>query len=218
MKKTFLPAQAGVLTFMTFGLLAVAGSLSGCAPVILGGGAATATVATSATEERGIGGFWDDTKIKTQILWHYTREANILSSQVDVVVRQGRVLLTGALEDPRLKVEAVRLAWKVPGVREVMDEISLENQETIASYTNDVWITTKVKSALFFDKEIHSANYNIQTINGVVYIMGVAPNAPELKKVLDISSRINGVKEVVNLVQVGKLKKTKGVKKTKNRR
>jgi osmotically-inducible protein OsmY len=195
-------------------LLIVSLALSGCAPAVIGGGAATASVATSATEERGIGGFWDDTKIKTQILWHYNREADILTSQVDVVVRQGRVLLTGTVDKPRLKVEAVRLAWKVPGVREVMDEISLENQETMGSYTHDIWITTKVKSALFFDKEIHSANYNIQTINGVVYIMGVAPDAKELKQVLHICRRINGVKEVVNFVQVGKRKESK---KTKNR-
>lgn len=175
--------------------------LSGCAPLILGGGAATGTVAAATTEERGISGFWDDTKIKSQILWHYSREAEALTYQVEVVVRQGRVLLTGSVDDPQLKVEAVKIAWKVPGVREVVDEISLENQETMASYTNDIWITTKVKSALLFERAIHSANYNVQTVNGVVYLMGIAPNRRELDKVIFLIRRITGVKEVVNFVQ-----------------
>jgi osmotically-inducible protein OsmY len=184
--------------------LAILGSsLSGCAPLVIGGGAVTAAVASSATEERGFSGFWDDAKIKSQILWHYSREADFLANQVDVVVRQGIVLLTGAVDQPRLKVEAVRLAWKVPGVREVRDEISLENKETMGSYTHDIWITTRVKSALLFEKGIHSSNYNVQTVNGVVYLMGIAPSAGERDRVLFLTRRIDGVKEVVNFVQVG---------------
>jgi osmotically-inducible protein OsmY len=179
-------------------------SLSGCAPLVVGGGAATAAVASSTTEERGVTGFWDDSKIKTQILYHYTREANALTHQVEVVVRQGRVLITGSITQPQLKVDAVRLAWKVPGVREVIDETTLENKETMASYTNDIWVTTKVKSVLLLEKNVSSANYNVQTIDGVVYVMGITPNTQELNKVIDVTRRVNGVKEVVNFIQVGK--------------
>jgi osmotically-inducible protein OsmY len=186
-------------------LAAVGISLTGCAPVIIGGGAATAAVASSTTEERGFSGFWDDAKIKSNVLYHYNREANALTHQVEVVVRQGRVLITGAVSDPHLKVEAVRLAWKTPGVREVIDETTLENKETMASYTNDIWITTKVKSALLVEKNVSSANYNVQTIDGAVYLMGVAPNTQEHDKVLDVARRVNGVKEVVNFIQVGRI-------------
>jgi osmotically-inducible protein OsmY len=187
---------------MLAGLVSFDVMLSGCAPVIVGG--AATTVATAATEERGIGGVWDDTKIKTQILWHYSQEAQGPSGEVDVVVRQGRVLLTGTVDQPQKKIDAVRLAWKVPGVREVVDEIKIGSDTTLSGYAKDSWITTKAKSGLLFDEEIHSVNYNVQTLDGVVYVMGVAPNEQELKRVLDRVSRVAGVKEVVNFVEVGK--------------
>lgn len=186
-------------------------SVPGCAPVIVGG--AATTVASSAAEERGITGVWDDTKIKTQILWHYRQLDKGPSGDIEVVVRQGCVLLTGSVDQPEAKVEAVRLAWKVPGVREVKDEITIGKSETITSFANDSWITTKIKSTLLFDKDVHSVNYNVQTINGVVYVMGVSPNERELNKVLDRVRRVPGVKEVVNYVEVGK----KDVKKVDNK-
>jgi len=190
------------LMMVAFGLVGL--MLSGCAPVIVGG--AATTVVTAASEERGIGGVWDDTKIKTQILWHYSNETNGPSGEVDVVVRQGRVLLTGTVDQPQKKIDAVRLAWKVPGVREVVDEIKIGSTATISAFAQDSWITTRAKSALIFDEEIHSVNYNVQTHDGIVYLMGVASNEQELQKALDRVSRIAGVKEVVNFVEIGKKK------------
>jgi osmotically-inducible protein OsmY len=174
--------------------------VSGCAPLMVG--SAATTVATTATEERTVSGIWDDSKIKTQIIWHYSKHKNDLAGRVDVVVRQGRVLLTGTVDTPQQKIKAVKLAWKVPGVREVMDEISLNKEETLSGYAQDSWVTTQVKSALLFAKDVHSSNYSIQTINGVVYLMGVAASKKELNAALYHVRRVAGVKEVVNFVQL----------------
>jgi osmotically-inducible protein OsmY len=173
---------------------------SGCVPLAVTG---AGTVGSAAAEERGIGGAWDDTAVKTKILWHYAQEKNGLSGMIDVVVRQGRALLTGTVSDPKMKVRAVQLAWKVKGVREVVDEIHF-GQESAGDYANDSWLTTKVKTALLFRKDVHSINYNVQTIKGVLYLMGVAPNEAEKKRVISTVRRIEGVKEVVSLVEVGR--------------
>jgi len=180
----------------------VLSTLTACAPALIGGGAATVTGAAS--QERGIDGVASDAAVVSKIMWHYTKENNGLSGMVDVVSRQGKVLLTGTVDEPKKKVDAVRLAWLVKGVKEVVDEIKVAQEESFATFTQDSWLTTKIKTALLFDKNIHSINYNIQTIEGKVYVMGVAPNQAELDRLMNKVRRVGGVKEVINLVQVGK--------------
>lgn len=177
-------------------------TLTACAPALIGGGAATVTGAAS--QERGIDGVASDAAVVSKIMWYYTKENNGLSGMVDVVSRQGKVLLTGTVDDPKKKVDAVRLAWQAKGVKEVVDEIKVAQEESFATYTQDSWLTTKIKTALLFDKNIHSINYNIQTVEGKVYVMGVAPNQAELDRTMNKVRRVAGVKEVINLVQVGK--------------
>lgn len=184
-------------TFKT--LLGLTLILQGCAPTIIGGGA---TVATAAAEERGVSGVWDDGKIKAQIAWKLSQEGSSLFADVDVVVRQGRVLLTGTVKNPEDKVRAVNLSWKVKGVREVVDEISTTHKITLANYSKDTWITTKVKSAMLFDNDVTSVNYNVQTINGVVYLMGVAPSRKDMDAAVHKAASVSGVKEVVNHIQL----------------
>lgn len=171
---------------------------SGCEPVmVVGTGAA---VTTSVAEERGIGGVLSDSSIKTRIQVRYMENNPELARNVDVVVRQGRVLLTGTLSNPRLQIDAVRLAWKVDGVQEVIDETSIGGSSGIGTYANDSWITTQVKSKMIFDKNIQSLNYNIQSIKGTVYIMGIAQSQRELDQVIDIARRTSKVRKVISYV------------------
>lgn len=193
-------------------LVGTVGFLQGCAPAIVGGAGA---VATSAAEERGIGGVWDDSAIKTKILWHYGQQKNGMIHHIDVVVRQGKVLLTGTVKSPQMKLLAVRLAWKVKGVAEVADELAVGNEESFATYTSDSWVTTKVKTALLFDEDVNSLNYNVQTIKGVVYLMGVAANETDRRHAVERARRVNGVKEVVSYIEVGKKYPTPAKHRTK---
>lgn len=171
---------------------------TGCEPVmVVGTGAA---VTTSVAEERGIGGVLNDSSIKTRIQVRYMEHNPALSNAVDVVVRQGRVLLTGTLKDPKMQIDAVRLAWKVDGVQEVIDETSIGNSNGFKAYANDSWITTQIKSKMLFDKNIQSLNYNIQSIRGTVYLMGIAQSQHELDRVIDIARRTSKVKRVVSYV------------------
>ena len=178
----------------------------GCAPVAVAGGAAGATF--TAAEERGVSGAWDDTKIKSKILWKYNKKSQGLFGVVDVVVRQGKVLLTGTVEDPLKKVDAVRFAWEVPGVKAVVDEVKV-GKDSINDFAKDSWITTQLKTNLVFNGDVHSINFNLQTINQTVYIMGVARSRDELERVIHTARTISGVKEVVNYAVIGKAQKSK---------
>ncbi|PPR61194.1 MAG: hypothetical protein CFH08_02247, partial [Alphaproteobacteria bacterium MarineAlpha3_Bin7] len=79
----------------------------------------------------------------------------------------------------------------------VINEIKLEKAGTIADFAHDTWITTKLKSRITFDKNILAINYLVETVNRTVYLLGVAQDAEELKRVVGHASAIDRVREVV---------------------
>lgn len=182
------------------GMLGSLSLLNGCAPAVFMG--ATTGVATSAAEERGLGGVISDTEIKARIFSLYSESDFPLNSSVDVVVRQGKVLLTGIVDTPKAQIEAVRLTWIAKGVKEVHDEIQVGQDRDVGSIAKDSWISTQLKTKMIFDEAISSINYNVHTIGGVVYLMGIAKSQPELDHLIDLARHISGVKQVISYVHV----------------
>lgn len=177
-------------------LLAVVPLLQNCAPLLIGG--ATATGVTVA-QERSVGNAIDDTAIWAAIKNSYMQEdMKALMTGVNVKVNEGRVLLTGKVNTPETRVTAVRLAWQPEGVKEVIDEVVVTDKDSVADYAHDTWVTTQVKSKLLFNRDISSINYSVETVNGVVYLIGVARSQEELEAVTTIASTVRGVKRVIS--------------------
>ena len=164
-------------------------------------GTASTAIAVS-TEERSLGEFVDDTLIKTQIknLYFDTNEAIFFN--VDVEVTQGRVLLTGTVEDSDLRIEATRIAWGIEGVKTVINELQISNDDSILSFADDLVITTKIKGKLLLNSESPYMNYTVETVNGIVYIIGIARSEEERQSVIDLSKDIYGVVEVVDYINI----------------
>jgi hypothetical protein len=118
---------------------------------------------------------------------------------VHVSVSEGRVLLTGAVVKDETKEEAAQLAWKASGVREVINELQV-GSNGITDYARDSWISTSIRSRLLVEKNVRSVNYNIEAVNGVVYLLGIAQDKTELDKVTYIASTTKYVKQVVSHV------------------
>jgi osmotically-inducible protein OsmY len=180
--------------------------LNGCATMVAG--SATGFVAAN---PKDVGKMADDAWIKTQVVEKLT-----VSPQPDIMlnihveVNNGRVLLTGQTRDQDTAREAMRLAWEVQGVKEVINGIQLTQAKTIADTASDGWILAQIKSHLLFDRSIRSINYTIEVENGVVYVMGTARNGSELQSVTYTISRVAGVKRVVSFAR---LKDTKPIAK-----
>lgn len=171
-------------------------SISACAPAVLGTVAGSGKVMA---EERTLGETVDDTAIWSNIKHSYINARSTdLATKVGIEVNQGRVLLTGAVDNQDMVVEAVRLAWQPAGVKQVINEIQVTNYEGIRDYTTDSLITTQVKSKLLLDKHIKSVNYNVETVAGIVYLLGVAQNQEELDSATYLASSVRGVKRVVS--------------------
>lgn len=184
-------------------VLLVAGAalaLNGCATLVLGGAAKVGSVVA---EERTVGEAVDDTAIWTEIKSNYLQKNfdNIFNA-VNVEVKQGRVLLTGQVVNPDHRIQAVRLAWQPQGVKEVINELQINDQSSLKNATNDIWINGQVKTKLLLERNVRSINYSVDTINGVVYLLGIAQNDWERRQAALVASRVKGVKKVVSHVQV----------------
>ena len=172
---------------------------SACAQVLTG---TAAKVITVTKEDRTIGEFVDDALIKTIIKNTYFDQSGNLFFNVDVEVSQGRVLLTGTVDNMDLKIEATRIAWGVEDVKTVINELQISNSDNIFNFADDLVISTKVSGRLILEEEVNSLNYNIETVNKVVYIIGIADNDDEQKKVIDIASDVYGVEGVIDYITI----------------
>jgi osmotically-inducible protein OsmY len=184
-----------LLAFCALGALIPA--VSGCISTAVGAGA---TVAVAATSEKGVIGTVDDTVIRATIngLW---MDYNIdVWRQLGLDVYEGRVLVTGKLEKPEDRVEAVKLCWRAAGVKEVINEIKVTDEGHLGTYARDSWISTQLRTRLIFDKHVMSVNYSVDTVDQVVYVMGIARDQYELDKVINHARSLSYVKQVVNYV------------------
>ncbi len=123
-------------------------------------------------------------------------------AKLDLTVNEGRVLITGIVQNPEARVEAVRLAWQPKGVKQVINEIRVDKSEGFTGYARDTWITARLRTAITFDKHISSINYTIDTVAGTVYLMGAAQSQAELDRVTRTARTIPDVKRVVSYVRI----------------
>ena len=185
--------KSGVLLFAMAGL-------SGCIPLFVGGATETAVVVA---QERSVGNAIDDAGIVLQIKNLYAKQDyKDLLANVEIKVVEGRVLLTGNVDKPDSQIESVKLAWQVGGVKEVINEVQINDKSDFWNYAKDVWISTQVRTRLLFGKNIRNINYSVITVNQVVYLMGIAQNQEELNRATNVASATSYVQRVVSYVRL----------------
>ena len=174
--------------------------LTNCSiPVATGVATKAVTVSNS---DRSIGEFVDDVLIKAVLKNSYFDQSEKIFFNVDVEVSQGRVLLTGTVDNIDLRIEATRIAWGVKGVQTVINEIQISESDSILNFADDLVISTKVMAKIMLDEDVNSLNYNIETVNKIVYIIGISGSSDEKQKVIDLSKEVFGVEEVVDYITI----------------
>ncbi len=185
-----------LVVILAVGLL----GLGGCVPAAIVGSAAAVGVVVA--QERSIGDTAEDIQIRTEINHLWLQADENLLYDVELQVQERRVLLSGAVSSPELRLKAVQLAWQAEGVKEVINEIEVTDESTVADYARDTWISTELRSLLLFDEDVRSVNYSIETVNQVIYLMGVAQDQAELQRVVDHARNVAYVRRVVSYVQM----------------
>ncbi|MBF0251669.1 MAG: BON domain-containing protein [Alphaproteobacteria bacterium] len=172
-----------------------------CTPVgvVMGAGAATGL---AAYQERGVDGVARDLAISGRVLDMYARFDHTLVGAVGVEVYESRVLLTGQLESEDRRADAVRLAWRADGVKDVINEIVVTGGGNLLDTAEDSWISAQLEYKLTFDKKVFAINYAIETVGGTVYLMGIAQNEEELRRVKDHARAVPYVQRIVSHVRV----------------
>ena len=172
-----------------------------CSPAgILASGGATGMVV--AEGDRSLGTVVDDATIKLNIAAKFISSDDNLFVDVSTSVLEGRVLLTGLVDNQEIRIDAVRRVWEVEGVQEVVNEIQIGNRSSLKEYAQDVWITTQVRGLAAKEIGLRSVAYNFETIQGKVYIVGITSRPDQLEKLIDATKTIKGVKEIINYVIV----------------
>lgn len=195
----------------TFSLVLIL--LSGCAPVVILGGAAGAGATLS--KNKTVGSSLDDTniwtKIKADFLSHNKTIPGIMTD-VSVEVSEGRVLLTGSVDSAENRLKILQIVWEQRGVKEVINELKVKGVDETGEgyYANDALITAKIKTRLLMHKEIRSINYNVETIKSIVYILGVAGSEQELYQVIHEAETVPNVQKVITYIKVKTLHEVSG--------
>jgi osmotically-inducible protein OsmY len=185
--------------YMVFILLLIVPLLGGCASAIIGGGA---TVGVASLQERGLEQAARDVKMATQIRANYVTTNGTIAVNVGITVYENRVLLTGILDSEELRAEAVKLAWQINNIKDVINEIQLRSGEGAVEFMHDAWITTQLQAKLTFDQDILAINYAIETVNGTIYLIGIAINKDEHDRVLAHARDIDRVRRVISHVRI----------------
>ena len=174
-------------------------TVSACVGALAGGGA---SVGVAVAQERTVGGALDDAVIASQIVSNFYQYDIELLRLISAEVVDGRVLLTGSVADPESRIDAVRLTWQIDGVDEVLNEIQITDDSGLVDFALDTWISTQLRTKLLLDREIKALNYNVETVNGVIYMIGIAQDDLELERVTNHARTIENVTKVISHVRV----------------
>jgi len=123
-----------------------------------------------------------------------TEKKYFLSIQSEVL--DGRIFLSGKVDEPEEKIKITKMAWETKGVRAVKNAITIKGQSNFKSTAKDILITSQLRTALIFNKKTKARNYTLETINKNIYIFGIAMDEVEKKEVIKEANKIYDVGEI----------------------
>lgn len=181
------------------GSLLALSCLSGCIPVVVGGGVAATTSVVG--ESRDLTSQMEDSWVAMKIRSRFIKSDQVRVGNIGVSVYNGKVLLTGSAINQAEVDEAIRLTRETRGVSEVRSEIRVQYVSP-SELANDALITSKVKGQMMVDQEVHSLNVHVKTTKGIVYLTGEVKTEQERKRAIQIAQQVPDVREVVSYIDL----------------
>lgn len=169
--------------------------LAGCGPMLMAG---VATSGVVLAQERSVGHAIDDAGIQLDLRQRLLESSPDDFDRIGLEVVEGRVLMTGRVDDQEQRIEASRVAWTTPGVEDVINEVEVSDRSVGIVRPRDTWISTQLRARLIGDGQVRVVNYHIETLDGTIYLFGVAQNETELERVAEHARTIRGVERVVS--------------------
>ncbi len=150
-----------------------------------------------ALDPRSIGTQIDDSIMQKNLASRLTLRDKSYLLSVNIKVLDGRIFLTGKVDDPEEKLQITKLAWETAGVRSVKNDIKIKEKFDFKQSAKDLLITSQLRTALILNKKIKATNYNIDTYKKKIFIYGIALSKDERKETIKEAKEILDVKDVV---------------------
>ena len=147
-------------------------------------------------DPRTIGMQIDDTIMQKNLSARLALADKSYFISIKTEVLDGRIFISGKVDEPEEKIKITKMAWETKGVRSVKNAITIKGQTNFKSTAKDILITTQLRSALIFNKKTKARNYTLETINKNIYIFGIAMDQDEKQEVINEANKIYDVKEI----------------------
>ena len=182
MKNIFFILVLALLTFSCVGTSSVG---------IFGSGVSVAY------DPRTVGMQIDDSIMQKNLIGRLTLTDKKYIISISAKVLDGNIYLSGKVDEPEEKLKIIKMAWETKGARSVQSTVTIKGNSNFKSTAKDILITSQLRTALIFNRLTKATNYTIDTINGKIYIFGIAMTKKEKEKVISEADQIHGVKDVI---------------------
>ena len=163
-----------------------------------------------AYDPRTVGTQIDDSIMQKNLSARLTLTQKKYMVNISTKVLDGNIFLSGKVDEPEEKLKIIKMAWETKGVRSVKTAITIKGQSNFKNSAKDALITTQLRTAIIFNKDIKATNYNLDTISGKIYIFGISMTKEEKSKIIEEAKEIHGVKEVIpSIILVEELSRNK---------
>jgi len=169
--------------------------LSGCAGVASKG--IFGTGVSIAFDPRTVGTQVDDSIMQKNLSARILLLDKKYLLSVDSKVLDGRIFLTGKVENPEEKLKLTKMAWETNGVRSVRNDIKIKEEFNFKQSAKDILITSQLRAALIFNKSIKATNYQIDTYKKKIYVYGISITQEEKDIVIEEAKKILDVEDVI---------------------
>tara|TARA_B100000686_G_scaffold97263_1_gene104050 strand:+ start:30 stop:623 length:594 start_codon:yes stop_codon:yes gene_type:complete len=150
-----------------------------------------------ALDPRSLGTQIDDSIMQKNLLARLTLKEKNYLLLIKVKVLDGRIFITGKVDDPEDKLQITKLAWETDGARSVRNDVKIKDAFNFKQSAKDLLITSQLRTALIMSDNIKSANYNIDTYKKKIFIYGIAMSSDERKEVVNEAKQILDVDDVI---------------------
>ena len=161
-------------------------------------------------DPRTIGMQIDDTIMQKSLSARLALKDKKYFIKIQSEVIDGRIFLSGKVDEPEEKIKITKMAWETKGVRSVKNAITIKGQSNFKSTAKDILITSQLRTALILNKKTKARNYTLETVNKNIYIFGIAMDDDEKKEVMNEANKIYDVDEIIpSIYLASELSRTK---------
>ena len=155
------------------------------------------TGVTIALDPRSLGTQIDDSVMQKNLSAKLIMRDKSYLLSLNTKVLDGRIFLTGKVDDPEEKLQITKLAWEISGVRSVRNDIKIKENFNFKQSAKDLLITSQLRTAIIFNKKIKATNYQIDTYKKKIFIYGIALTSEERREVINEAKEILDVEDVI---------------------